>query len=248
MKHQDFRINKETGEIVGVYELVEYQAPNTADSQFYKYTSVVPEEATNVDQVLDYISSYVDKRKLVTYNGTKALHDMACGNGVRNKTKSMFTLPQYKVMNNLIKALVYRNIVIGTKTDIAKKLGIDKKHLTQTLKTVSGLVRVTTDGMSKGQIKILIHPSYGFKYESGYINVARRKAEQEWIKQKKDYNEQIEFLCSPNDVFESDVVFSKEFEDWLSVFSKAIQTKASKYKNQFEQVAAMQDLHNQEDA
>ena len=224
MQHPEFRINKQTGEIEGQYIVTEYKPMSIEDERYYKYTASSPEAATNTDQLLDFVKVRVDKRKLVTYNSTKALHDASCGMSIRNGGGAMFTLPQYKTMNKLIKALVYRNIIIGTKADVAKQLGVDVKKLKQTLAVVSNLVDVVEDGMSKGYIKILIHPAYGFKYESSTINSARSSAEMKWVKSHT--------VVGDWDVshFRTKEIDWSQMDAWLSVFSKGVQKKNDNYK------------------
>ena len=224
MQHQEFRVNKQTGEIEGQYTVTDYKPMSIEDARYYKYTASSPHDATNLDQLLDFIKVRVDKRKLVTYNGTKALHDASCGMSVRSGSGAMFTLPQYKTMNKLIKALVYRNIIIATKADLAKKLGVDVKKLKQTLAVVSNLVDVVEEGMSKGYIKIFIHPAYGFKYESSTINSARSSAELKWVKAHTvvgDFNESH---------FQTKEIDWNQMDAWLSVFSKGIKKKNDNFK------------------
>jgi hypothetical protein len=232
MNHPEFRVNKETGEIIGKYTASELAPMTTEEKQYYKYSNVNPELATNLDQLTDYIKVSVDKRKLVTYSATKHLHDSSCGAAVRGGGKAMFTLPQYKLLNKLIKALVYRNIVIGTKVSVAKKLGVEPKNLKRTLEVLDSLVVVQDVGMSKGQIKILINPSYGFRYESDTINSARMSCERSWLKRKETYTEQMQRLMSPNtvDQTQKEVVFSPEFDVFLSAFSKGIKKKNDNFK------------------
>lgn len=222
------KVNTVTGE-VEMYTASSITPMTTEDKRFYKYTGVAPESAVNKDQVLDYIKACCDKRKLVTYSGTKSIHDADCGDVKRTGRKALFTVPQYKMMNKLIKALVYRNIVIGSKTEIAKALGVEPKNLTNTLATLSNLIVVQTEGMTKGQIKILIHPAYGFKYESSTINSARQSAELKWIKKDSETAEETQRRLSlPNGVIEQyDVVFSKEFDSFLNGMSNRAAKKRS---------------------
>lgn len=227
MKHQEFRINKATGEIVGVYEFVEPTPIKQAEKDYYKYSSIAPVAAKNKDQVLDFINECVDKRKLVTFNNTNELHNMSCGNGVRNGEKSVFTLPQYKVMNKLIKNLVLANVVIGSKAEIAKILGVEQKNINQTLKTVSHLVRVVTENMDKGQIKILVHPAYGFKHESGVINKTRNAAVKDWCKPQMSWQEQQDFLATPAERVIADIEFSAKTEAYFQALKASAEKKRS---------------------
>lgn len=177
-----FSVNKQTGEILGVYEYAPMTPITQEEKDYYKYSSVSPVSATHKDQVDDYMKFCIDKRKLVTYNNTNNLHDAACGIGVRNKVKSVFTLPQYKTMNKLIKGLSLCNVVIGSKAEIAKILVCEQKNILRTLKPVSNLVRIQTEGMAKGQMKILVHPAYGYKHQSDVINASRNACVRDWVR------------------------------------------------------------------
>lgn len=223
MQHQEFRINKETGEIVGVYEFAPMTSIKQQDKDYYKYSSISPVSATHKDQVEDFIKHCVDKRKLVTYNNTNNLHDMACGIGVRNKVKSIFTLPQYKTMNKLIKGLSLCNVVIGSKAEIAKILGCEQKNILRTLKPVAALVRVVTDGMAKDQMKILVHPAYGYKHQSDVINASREACVRQWTRtQQCDENSE-----STPDVLE--IVFTEKLDAFIFGLRDGAEKKRSRH-------------------
>lgn len=212
-----YKVNKETGEILGVYETAPMTQIKQSEKDYYKYTSVAPIAATHKDQVTDFIKQSVDKRKLVTFNNTRNIHDMACGIGVRANVKAVFTLPAYKTMNKLVQGLTLCNVVIGSKAEIAKILGCEQKNITQSLKPVKSLVRVVTEGMAKGQMKILIHPAYGYKHQSDIINSSRNAAVRDWVKtQPEDNGKQAE------------VVMELVFTEKLDIFLTALRNGAKK--------------------
>lgn len=216
-----YKVNKQTGEILGVYEYAPMTPISQEEKDYYKYTSISPMSATHKDQVEDYIKFCVDKRKLVTFNNTNNLHDMACGIGVRNKIKSVFTLPQYKTMNKLIKNLTLLNVVIGSKAEIAKILGCEQKNILRTLKPVASLVRVVTDGMAKGQMKILVHPAYGYKHQSDIINASRNACVRDWVRTEQ-YDEDAE----PSPVV-LELVFTEKLDAFLTGLRKGAEKKRS---------------------
>ena len=214
-----YSVNKQTGEILGVYEYAPMTQITQEDKDYYKYSSVSPVSATHKDQVDDYVKHCIDKRKLVTFNNTNNLHDMACGIGVRNKIKSVFTLPQYKTMNKLIKNLALHNIVIGSKAEIAKILGCEQKNILRTLKPVSNLVRIQTEGMAKGQMKILVHPAYGYKHQSDTINSSRNACVRDWVKTQQYEGEEQEVVL--------ELVFTEKLDAFLTSLKKGAATKRS---------------------
>ena len=225
MKHQEFRINKETGEIIGVYEVTDVTPMTQKEKNFYKYSSISPVSARNKEQLEDYISVCMDKRKFVTFNNTNELHNMSCGISVRNKTKNVFTLPQYKTMNKLIKNLTLANIVIGTKREIADILGCKTSDIKRTLKPVSHLVRVLEESVDKGVIKILVHPAYGFKYESDLIDKVRIAALKDWVK-VQDWEEQQEILSVSQERMIKEIEWSKGMEKFLNDLNKQAANRA----------------------
>lgn len=228
-----FRVNTKTGEVLGVYEHVELTPPTQAEKDFYKYTSIAPKAATNKDQLLDYISQSVDKRKLVTFNNTRELHNMSAGESVRNKTKSVFTLPQYKTMNKIINNLTIANVLVDTKANIAKVLGCEQCNINRTLKSVENLIRVQTEGMQKGYMKILVHPAYGYKHQSDVINKLRIACVKDWIKPIEEHKDTQARLDNPVVVREIEpVVFSDKMNTYLAGLNKRTEATAKSYRKE----------------
>ena len=182
IEDREYSFNAQTGEIIAVYEYGEMKPMTKKEDNYYKWTKVCVKSVKSRQELDDFISACVDRRRMVTYNGTKDLHNMACGQAKREKEKIIFTLPQYKTINKLIKAIVYSNIFVGAKSELSKVLGCKVSDIKRSLYTVRHLVRVQEAGMVKGQIKVFVHPAYGFRWESGGINSARRQAVYEWLR------------------------------------------------------------------
>lgn len=229
LDHVDFR----TGEIIEStqYEKAEYKHDNyftDEDLKEYKRTSVAPEEFTSKHQLDQYMSG-VDKRKLVTFNSVKDRYgDDRYKHDIESKVRGLNT-PMTKLVLKLIDNLDYRNIIIDTKEGLAKTLGVDKKNVIRTLKTVSWLVRVHTEseGMKRGYIKILVHPDFGFKHyspkhSSCNVNTARELALKEWCKPSiDDVSAHIDWLIDPANhdyqkILDNDFKeCSEEYQGWV---------------------------------
>ena len=179
---KEYSFDPNTGEIFYVYQYSEMKPMTQKEKDYYKYTKLNPKAVKSRQELEDFMSACVDKRKLITYNGTRTLHDMACGQAKREKERVMFTVPQYKTLNKLIKGLVYSNIFVGAKSELANILVCKQCDIKRTLNTIKHLIRVQEDGMRRGEIKVLVHPAYGFRYESGIINIARRQAINDWMR------------------------------------------------------------------
>lgn len=227
MNIDGYEVNTITGEIIGKYEVQDVTPVTQEEKDYYKYTSISPVKAQNKDQVEDYISACVDKRKLVVFNNTKELHNMSCGESNRNNSKMMFTLPQYKTMNKLIKGLQIANVIVDTKANIAKLLGCTQGNIKRTLAPVSSLVVVETEGVQKGFMRILIHPAYGYKHESSVINKLRNACVKDWV--SKQVNNQVPCVEHSE---ASDVVFSEGFEKWLDTFYKQVAGRNGSYRKE----------------
>lgn len=218
IEEKTYLVDETTGEILYVIEHSEIKPMTTEEKRYYKHSSISPKEAKSKDELEDFISACFDKRRLTTISFTRMFHDMACGQAKRENTNIVFTVPQYKIMNKLIKGIRISNVIIGTKAEIANILGCKQCNINRALKPVSHLIRVETEGMSKGQMKIFVHPAYGFKYEKSLIYKARQLAISEWMLSMPTTEDTVQYRN-----FE----FTKEFDVWLATFSKSIKGNRS---------------------
>jgi len=123
----------------------------------------------SIDDFADHLS-FVDRRKLPP----QALHllrsevDNAHGEWRRTGVDCRITIPQLRLLEQLRKITLYRNIIITTQTDLAKSLGTAESNLMKKLRvlTNSDMLRVWTSRNSsirKGEIKLSVNPRLVFR-------------------------------------------------------------------------------------
>ncbi|AOE86991.1 hypothetical protein THL1_4443 [Pseudomonas sp. TCU-HL1] len=166
-------VDKRTGEILSAqYVFPPATQVSAADKKYYSTTTKPPEEINNESDLRDYLGLLVDGR-MSKFDNLTSFHNQSSGEAVRSGGRRVFSAAHLKVMEQLAKILVYRNIVIGKTEDVAASLGTTKSNISAKLTPLenAGLLRFFTypQDMIKGEIKILVNPAYIFKAsKSGY--------------------------------------------------------------------------------
>lgn len=209
-------VDSETGEILGEYVPVPPRTASEikADNKYYKSTTLNPYVARNTDEIEEFIKSVLDGRKLITIDNTRHYHDINCGEMIREGTPNQFTMPSYKIMVKLVKALTVYNCIICTAEDLGKILGCEPKDIKRTLKSCKSLVRYNgNQGMQKGFVKVLINPAFGWKGEGGNAYASQQTALTEWYSSLKAVDSDI-----PTKEFK----FTEEMDRWLFTFKNSL--------------------------
>ncbi len=158
----NFLVNTDTGEILDpVYELVN-TIVSTDDKRYYTITARNPYACREPAELKEFMKHTTDMRGVKV---TSALVEWKKQNDFQVKTlkeKGFMSLSQYKVLEQIIGCLVYKNIVLCSKEELCKALGIEPKNLLSKLKTVSQWVKNDTD-VKKGFVKLIISPMLGYK-------------------------------------------------------------------------------------
>lgn len=106
------------------------------------------------------------------------------GKAVLNKRKPTISVAMYKLLQVLVNNIQYRNVIIMNVETLSNTLHVDKRNLMTTInKLDKSFIRweSSKSNMNKGQFKILINPSYGFKYPINSLNYARERAVRQWL-------------------------------------------------------------------
>lgn len=132
----------------------------------------------------DLFLDALDRRALSLYNASLALYDR--DKGAHHLTGSSITLPtgSYQKLDQLIRLLDYRNLIISDTETLSRLLKVRSNHLHRHLKGLSPMVRVwgARDGMSRGSIMVAVSPAYGFRYPKQYLAQARHVATVDWYR------------------------------------------------------------------
>ena len=209
-----FSVDSVTGEVYGEYEIVE--GTNKEETQYYKSTTFNTSNARNTDEIEEFISATIDKRKLITINNIQLYHDRNCGEIVRSGAKNQFTLPAYKIMQKLVGALTVQNCIICTQDKLGSVLGCESKDIKRTLKACKSLVRYDGNkGMQKGFVKVFINPAYGWKGDASVAYSSQQRAIAEW------YKESVDLLVEMKVYHETcNIQVTEEMDKWLKGFVK----------------------------
>jgi len=180
-------VNTETGELGGVYDIAPLREPKADERLYLSRTSVSPSLMTSLDQVQGWMEVALDQRKVKRDNSCKQIHDQVCGEAERTRSKPLITLPEYGKLSALADALTYRNFIIGDVESVCVAIGTTGKKVHRYLETLveKGLVKVHTsrDGMSKGQMKVELHPHYGWVNQIDRFESTRLACVRAWTKQ-----------------------------------------------------------------
>lgn len=179
---------KATGEIMSSYSTNELDNASHGEATYHRLTNVLPQDFTSVHQMDAWLDAVADRRKLIHKNDVKDAHDQSAGLALRTGGTPMFTVPEFRKLDAIVKALSYRNILIGTTEGVAQALGVDITNLQRDLKGLSGrgIVKVwnARSGMAKGMVKIMVNPVLGWKHESTHFEASRATAIQAWYAQE----------------------------------------------------------------
>ena len=149
-------------------------------------TSKPPCQLKHEQDLQHYLISLNKKgNKMETFNDVDYWFNYEQGKAVLEKRKPSISVPMYKLLKLIVDNLQYRNIMIMNIQDTAKCLKVSDKHLKETLSKLSDdfiKCQSSRDGMYKGQFKILVNPSYGFKYPPNSLDSARSRAVRTWLK------------------------------------------------------------------
>ncbi|MDH4869324.1 hypothetical protein [Pseudomonas sp. BN515] len=164
VQEDGFSIDKETGEILGKYYS---EIPIFPDEGF---PSVAPEECGSVDEWKAYLKSHVDLRKFPkpTIGNLRSAQDLALGMHFRKEGDYRISEPMMKLLVKLLGLVQYRNLIIDSRSGLAKSLGVSPSNLMKTLEILSGkgLIRCSTSSNSQmrvGEIKVAIAPFLIFR-------------------------------------------------------------------------------------
>lgn len=217
--------DRETGEVVGVMEMlgVEVEGVSPQERRDVAKTVLDVEALRNTDQIEDYVKDNVDGRSMVQYDNLIEFHNTTLGDASRNGGGLVFQLPQLRLLEKLKPLIQYRNIIIVTRHKLAATLGTLEKHLPRNLRVGEPYLKFQTKGLTRGYVKILVHPMLLFKYPSRGINKARQESIMSW------YDPAMIAAKADSPSKETlEVEWSDDMLDWLTKFSRAVQTKNSK--------------------
>lgn len=197
----DFIVNPHTGEILGEYSVNEVAPPTREEIQYLTYITKFPSEITHVEQLHDYLSVAVDGRRIVKFNDCEKIHDSICGEAKRKNKPTILSVPEYTKLNNLCNELMFMNFIVGDAETVASKIKVSRANNIRrdySSLVTKGLVTIQSslDGMMTGQIKISVHPFFGYVHERGVFSSSRNACLQEWIKQERTPIITTEFINS----------------------------------------------------
>lgn len=174
----------------------------------------------DANELEEWLSQGIDKRKLITIDNVRHYHDMNCGAMVRDKAPNNFTLPAFKVMSKLVKNLSYANCILCSAGDMALLLDCGVKNIKRTVSVCGPLVKFADKKeVKRGFVKLFINPAYGWKAESDIAYATQQNAICDWYKENMQKQSDIVF-----DEFE----FSEEFDKWLVGFKNGLRNKVVK--------------------
>lgn len=185
----DIIVNPDTGEVVGEYSVTPLTDVTIGKEERAYMTNITkyPSSVTHIDQLQDFTAAAIDGRKVRRVNDTRNVHDQICGVAKRENTPLMVSVPEYGKLDKLCKALTFRNFVIGAVEDVSGMLGTNGKKLKRDYQSLidKGLVKIetSTDGMMKGQVKVSVHPFFGFVHQRDRFAMIRADVMADWTSQ-----------------------------------------------------------------
>lgn len=188
-------------EVDGEYIRVDYSTGEiiedlTEREDFSKVVYTKPlHESTHKDELLWYVKNRPKKKTsggMVNWGTSRLVHvyDHLLGCHHRKEIPlpdmenllgcRVMPLPHYKNLKVLSEHVMYRNLIIEDTNTVAGWFGTSKKNLLPKLNTLEEhkYIRVTTEGLSKDQIKIEVNPVFGWFYERN--DDAYQKAVSSW--------------------------------------------------------------------
>lgn len=172
--------------------MVHYRTGEILDSRHYTAQTWKPQDEppnptfdtlTSVNQRNTFLDS-LDKRRLKLFNGCLGLYDRDKGNAFLTGAPIRLSTSTYKKMDQLVKLIDYRNLIIESPSALARRLGVRLNHLHRHLSSLEPLVKVcgARQGMAKGTLKVAISPAYGFRYQTSSLDAARQDAVVLWYR------------------------------------------------------------------
>lgn len=162
-----FLVDAETGEIVEpVYTVGKITPTSKEDRKFYRDTSVSPLECTDPEQLKDFMRANCDMRGIRVKSELTWLKKENDYNVLTLGAKSMLTKTQYEGLKKLVKLVVYKNIIICTREEMCKALGVSNKHLSEKLALLEPYIKQMK--AKKGFVKVVVQPLIAFKGRWGF--------------------------------------------------------------------------------
>lgn len=155
-------VNIQTGEIIEhSYDIEESKGVPYKEKRFFTDTAVSPEDATHPDQIKDFLKCLVDMRGIKLVSNLVWIKKESDYNVLTLKQRPILTATQYKVLQKLIKQIVYKNIILCSRAELSEALGVKENKLMRKLNIVQDWVQIKK--ADKGYIKVLIAPIVAFK-------------------------------------------------------------------------------------
>ena len=154
-------IDKSTGEIHG------YDSKPSVFGGTIKYQCELG-KCRSVDDFRDYLS-FVDRRKLPPHERHPLQDEInyAHGQWRRFGMDCRITLPQQRLLDKLHSLVLYRNVIIMTQADVARKLETAESNLMKKLRTLVDAnmlkVRTSRDNIRTGETVLVINPRLVFR-------------------------------------------------------------------------------------
>lgn len=150
--------------------------------KYHLVTSISPNTQPSNDRLKYWLNTVYDYKvnNMDTYNDLDYWFNYEQGKAKREGRQPQFTIPMYKLMKILIENLHYKNLYIDTRENLAEALGCTVNKINTVLsKLDKGFIRV--DKASKGNIRIMINPAYGFKCNEQSMDYMRRASIDVWL-------------------------------------------------------------------
>ena len=200
-----------TGELLGEYSFNNAVHPKKAEHSGDIFN------IRNKDD-MEKLLGGVDKRTLHLRNLVTDSFNLCAGNSKMTGERSLMSKTQHDLLKTLAHLVQYRNVIIIEREELAKKLCVDMRGLLRKLRAGYPYVMVESKEVSKGFIRITVHPDLLFKYTRvGYYNAVQSSLK-EWFKDSSDG-------VLP------EVVFSDSFIDELEDFKLYLQRKGDACTN-----------------
>lgn len=174
----DHMVDYRTGEILSARDYV---------TQPWKPYDVPPEppfSALTSRHQRDRFLDQLDKRTLSRFNGCLGLYDRDKGNAFLTGAPIRLSTTTYKKMDQLVRLIDYRNLIVESPRVLSKRLGVRPNHLHRYLSSLGSLVWVSgaRDGMAKDTLKVAVSPAYGFRYATSQLDATRQDAVVQWYR------------------------------------------------------------------
>ena len=149
---KEFKMDTKTGEITNTKCILKDIA---------KGENLFATTVRSVDEMQELITDR-GRANLVVFNDLDRYHQESIVANVLRQCDRM-SKAQYANLKILIKLVDYTNIILISKAKLAKALKVDDNRLTRKLNQIKPYIQVVTEGIRKGEIKIVVQPSLIFK-------------------------------------------------------------------------------------